>query len=81
MSKQVRQATKRWKDFRHTKLKWVQAHIDDLVKKYPDQWICVVQGEVVAAGSCEKAHDAAEEYDARDTLVMFVEGKVYVWSH
>ncbi len=81
MPTQARSTTKRWKDFRHTKLKWVQANIGDLVKKYPDQWICVVGGEVVTAGSCEEAHDAAEKYDVRDTLVMFVEGTTYVWSN
>lgn len=77
----MRSTAKRWKDFRHTKLKWVQANIDDLVEKYPDKWVCVVDGEVVAVGSCGEAHDAADKYDARDTLVMFVEGTTYVWSN
>ena len=28
---------------------WISAHIDELTEQYPDQWISVVDGQVIAA--------------------------------
>jgi hypothetical protein len=80
----MRSATARKKgrrgDFRHTKLDWVKTHIGQLVSRYPDKWVCIVDGEVKAAGSCDEAHNAAEQYNHDRTLVMFVEGDAYVYA-
>ena len=30
--------------------RWIQDHLDELVRQYPDQWIAVAGGQVLAAG-------------------------------
>ncbi len=68
-----------WPDFEHTKLKWVQEHIGALAERYPDKWVCIFDGDVVAAGTCAEAHDAALRRDTKQTLVMLVEGDEYFY--
>ena len=79
MSEQAMPAKSTWPDFEHTKLKWVQAHADMLGTKYPNQWVCIVDGEVRAAGTCEEAHDEADRHESRRTLVMLVDTDGYIY--
>jgi hypothetical protein len=54
--------------------RWICDHIDDLVEQYPDQWIAVHEGRVLAAGRDlgEVAAAARAKSHADDIVFDFV---------
>ena len=79
MSTQAIARDTQWPDFEHTKLKWVQEHAEELGTKYPNQWVCIVDGAVTAAGTCDEAHDEAQKHDWRRSVVMLVDTEGYIY--
>jgi len=56
--------------------RWVNENINELVKKYPDQWIAVYDKEVVAAGDnlAKVERIAAEKEGNGQCVYSFIEG-------
>jgi len=54
--------------------RWISEHILELIEKYPDQWVAVFHGEVIAAGKnlgeVERlAHEKTGERDIATRLI------------
>jgi hypothetical protein len=62
---------------------WAYANYNELAAAYPNQWVAVVDGRVVAAGVDlgEVETDAARVADRQDVAVIFVERGVHVYDH
>ena len=60
-------------------MKWVREHLSEVCRDYPDQWVCVVEGEVVAAGAGGYVEDVSRAYSPERSLVLFAEGDAYVY--
>ena len=62
---------------------WVSKHYSDLVKKYPDKWIAVVNGKVVSSGQdLGKVLEEAKMKTGKEHIVVeFIEcgGHIYGW--
>ena len=60
---------------------WAYTHYAELEMAYPNQWVAVVEGRVVAAGPvlAEVRGGAAKFTDRRDVAVLFVEEGIHVW--
>ncbi|MBI3920068.1 MAG: hypothetical protein HY318_01525 [Armatimonadetes bacterium] len=56
---------------------WVGQHSIDLQREFPDHWIAVFDGQVVAAGKDlgEVRDEAEQETGVEDFYVEFIEGK------
>lgn len=65
--------------------RWIDDHILELTRQYPDQWIAVLKGRVVAAGKNLKAvlevgrREAGEE-GCGQCVYNFVEAKVRFYA-
>ena len=72
-TKMIKVPKELWED-----TEWGEKHYSELVKKYPDQWIAIVNKKVVSAGkSLRNVEIEAERKTSRkrDQIpVMFVEG-------
>ena len=69
-----------WEDER-----WINEHAMDLVRRYPDQWIAVLNREVVAAGKHlrtvqELGRQKACEVGRGQCVYDFVEAKVRFYA-
>ncbi len=60
---------------------WAYAHYADLAKAYPNQWVAIVDGRVVAGGTDlgEVKSQAAQVTDRFDIATLFVEREIHVW--
>ena len=60
---------------------WAYAHYAELERAYPNQWVAVVEGRVVAAGPvlADVRAGAAKFTDRGDVAVLFVEEGIHVW--
>lgn len=60
---------------------WGHEHYSLLAKAYPNQWVAIVDGQVVAAGTDlgEVESVAARVTDRKDIAVLFVEHGIHVW--
>ncbi|MGQ9627313.1 MAG: DUF5678 domain-containing protein [Anaerolineae bacterium] len=62
--------------------RWVDKHIAQLVKKYPDQWVAVYNQKVIAASpDLASVQEEANKIADREVTIFFVEGKVYVYQN
>ncbi len=61
---------------------WAYANHAMLEKTYPDQWVAVVDGRVVAVGTNlgEVEAEAARVTDCFDIATLFVERGIRVWT-
>jgi hypothetical protein len=69
-------------DLRYCKdMDWAYANYADLERAYPNQWVAVVDGQVVAAGTDlgQVKSKAAQVTDRFDIAILFVEHGVHVW--
>jgi len=64
-------------------LDWAYAHYNGLAAAYPNQWVAVVDGRVVAAsldlGVVEE--EALRVAGRRDVAILFVEHGIHVYGH
>jgi len=62
--------------------KWVNQHYGELVKKYPDMWVTVVNRKVIAAGeSIEKIEKITKKNTGEEIFpVIFVEGAPAIYE-
>ncbi len=59
---------------------WVFDHIPELKEKYPDQWILVHKGQVVASGEeATRGWQNANELGLDQPYLHFVEKSLYVY--
>ena len=60
---------------------WAYAHYAELERAYPNQWVAVVEGRVVAAGPvlAEVRGGAAKFTDRFDIAILFVERGIHAW--
>lgn len=61
---------------------WMTEHAQELVEKYPDRWVAVYKGRVVAVGDdAAEASRLARKWEGPDCrpVIQFVEGKAYVY--
>ena len=71
-----------WTDPRYFRdMDWAYANHAALEKAYPNQWVAIVDGRVVAAGTDlgEVESQAAEVTDRFDIATLFVERGIHVW--
>jgi len=60
--------------------KWVSAHIQELMGKYPDQWILVYDGEIVAHhAELGPVWDKADALHLEQPFFHLIEGGVRVY--
>lgn len=61
---------------------WIIDHYDELAHKYGDEWVAVVDGEVVASGeSIGVVEGIAEKKTGRKHIpVMFIEKGVHIYG-
>ncbi len=61
---------------------WAYANHWDLERKYPNQWVAVVDEQVVAAGTDlgEVESKARQATDRFDIATLFVERGIHVWT-
>jgi hypothetical protein len=61
---------------------WAYANHADLERAYPNQWVAIVDEQVVAAGPDlgEVESQAAEVTDRFDIAILFVEQGIHVWT-
>jgi len=59
-----------WDDMR-----WGRQHYSELVKNYPDKWVAIVDGEVVAVGDGVKEirRTAREKTNREHIVTLFIE--------
>ena len=70
------------KDPRYSRDKdWAYANHAALEREYPNQWVAVVDGRVVAAGKDlgKVRSEAARVTDRFDIAIIFVEHGIHVW--
>ncbi len=69
---------KRWSEDQ----KWISEHHHELAEKYPDQWVAVFNGEVIAAGKNlgEVEKVAHEKTGERDIATRLVESGIKFYS-
>ena len=62
-------------------LKWARAHYSELVDKYPDKWVAIVEAKIVAVGdSINGIREEAKRTTGRIRVpVMFVECGSHVY--
>lgn len=61
---------------------WVSEHIQELVEKYPNQWIAVYKGEVCAHGeTLGPVYDKAKELSLEQPYINFIERDIYVYQN
>jgi hypothetical protein len=59
---------------------WVSDHIQELIEKYPNQWIMVYNGKVIAHGKeVWSMWKRADELGLGQPFVRFIERDVYVY--
>lgn len=59
---------------------WVFDHMQELKEKFPDQWILVHKGEVIAHGEeATKSWGKAKELGLDQPYLHFVENQIYVY--
>ncbi len=59
---------------------WISDHIQELIEKYPNQWIMVYNGEVIAHGDgVWTMWRKADELGLGQPVVTFIERDVYVY--
>ena len=63
--------------------KWANEHYGELIKKYPDRWIAVVNKKVVAAGLDIKKIKAIARKKTGERLipVLFIEGSPAIYEN
>ncbi len=64
--------------------KWINDHYTDLRRRYPDQWIAVLKGEVVAAGKDlglveREGQRRAREVNEEQSVYSFVEAGIRIY--
>ena len=62
---------------------WANEHYGELVKKYPDRWVAVVNKKVVAAGLDIKKIKAIARKKTGERLipVLFIEGSPAIYEN
>jgi hypothetical protein len=62
---------------------WAYAHYNRLAAAYPNQWVAVVDGRVVAASLDlgEVESEAIRVAGRRDVAILFVERGIHVYGH
>lgn len=57
---------------------WIAAHLPELRRSYPDQWVAVYRGEVIAAGKdlAEVERVAHERTNERDIAIELVQSDI-----
>ncbi len=62
-------------------MEWAHAHHAELERAYPNQWVAVVDGHVVAASADlgEVQDEAARVANRFDIAILFVEHGIHVW--
>lgn len=59
---------------------WVSDHIQELIEKYPDQWIMVYNGEVIAHGEeVWSKRRKADELGLGQPYISLIESEVHVY--
>lgn len=59
---------------------WVAEHMHELVEKYPDQWVLVHEGKVIASGvGASKTWANAEKLGLGQPYLRFIERGVHVY--
>lgn len=59
---------------------WVSEHIQELVEKYPNQWIAVYKGEVLAYDQkLGPVYDKAKALNLVQPYISFIERDIYVY--
>ena len=63
--------------------KWANEHYGELIKKYPDRWVAVVNKKVVAAGLDIKKIKAIARKKTGERLipVFFIEGSPAIYEN
>ena len=63
-------------------MKWGRVHYSELVRKYPDKWIAIVDKKVISSGeSIKKIRKEAMEKTGRKHIpVIFVEFGAHVYK-
>ncbi|MEA3360987.1 MAG: DUF5678 domain-containing protein [Thermodesulfobacteriota bacterium] len=63
--------------------KWASEHFTEIVRKYPDQWVAIVDKHVVAAGSTiADVEKIATEKTGRDEFpIYFAERGIRVYDY
>ena len=66
-----------WEDYR-----WANAHMSELVRDYPNQWVGVAGKQVVAAGSDVKSVEleVKRKLHQEEFPILFVERGVHVYK-
>jgi hypothetical protein len=61
---------------------WVSEHIQELIEKYPNQWIAVYKGEVHAHHeNLGPVYDRAKELGLVQPFMSFIERDIYVYRN
>ncbi len=63
--------------------KWANEHFSEIVKKYPNQWVAIVDKQVVAAGrTIAEVEKAGTEKTGRDEFPIYLAEKgLRVYNH
>ena len=60
--------------------KWISDHIQELIEKYPNQWILVYNQKVIAnSQDIAPVWDKADELELDQPYLSFIERDVYVY--
>ena len=63
--------------------RWLDAHLDELVAKYPDKWIAVLNEQVVAVGNDmgEVDREVEEKHPNSEPVIWLAEETIHVYTH
>lgn len=77
MKEQEKHPKKYWEDER-----WANEHYGDLIKKYPDMWVAIVNKKVVAAGESIRKIEELARKKTRKLLfpIIFIEGSSAIYE-
>jgi len=62
---------------------WMLENMNVLTEVYPDQWVAIVDKQVVAVGKTrgEVQNATRKKINSREFLLYFIEGETYVYSN
>ena len=59
---------------------WIEDHLAEFTKSYPDQWLAVYDQRVIAASpDLGQVIQQARQIDDHEVTIFFVEGQIYVY--
>jgi hypothetical protein len=63
--------------------RWLDAHLDELVAKYPDKWVAILNEQVVAVGNDmgEVGREVDAKYPRSEPVIWLAEETINVYAH